>query len=102
MNFMVNLLHRREWFISGLVNWNEVYEHKWCWTIEKAKNVTTPEIIEKIHEIVLDDRKVKVRELAEATGISIQSVVKILHHNLGMRKITDNWVPRLLIIDQKR
>ena len=33
--------------------------------------VVTPDIIEKIHDIVLDDPKVKVRKLAEAAGISI-------------------------------
>ena len=44
----------------------------------------------------------KVRELAEVAGISIGSVVKILHGHLGMRKLTAKWVPRLLTIDQKR
>ena len=37
----------------------------------RPKNVTTPEIIEKIHDIVSDDPKVKVCELAEAAEISI-------------------------------
>ena len=35
----------------------------------RSKDVITPEIIEKIDEIVLDDPKVKVRESAEAAGI---------------------------------
>ena len=47
----------------------------------RSKHVTTPEIIEKIHDIVLDDAKMKIRELAEATGISIRSVDKILHED---------------------
>ena len=38
---------------------------------ERLKDVTSPEIFEKIHAIVLDDPKVKVRKLAETTGISI-------------------------------
>ena len=33
------------------------------------KDLTTPEIIEKIRDIVLDDPKVKVCELAEVAGI---------------------------------
>ena len=56
----------------------------------RPKDITTSEIIEKIHEIVLDDPKVKVRELAEAAGISIESVVKILHafgHEIANRKM---------------
>uniref|UniRef100_T1IEG5 Uncharacterized protein n=1 Tax=Rhodnius prolixus TaxID=13249 RepID=T1IEG5_RHOPR len=32
--------------------------------------VTNPEIIDKIHDMVMDDRRVKVREIASAVGIS--------------------------------
>uniref|UniRef100_T1HEC8 Uncharacterized protein n=1 Tax=Rhodnius prolixus TaxID=13249 RepID=T1HEC8_RHOPR len=32
--------------------------------------VTTTEIIDKIHDMVMDDRRVKVREIASAVGIS--------------------------------
>ncbi|KYM94005.1 hypothetical protein ALC62_15376, partial [Cyphomyrmex costatus] len=38
----------------------------------------TPEIIDKVHDIVLTDRRVKVRELVEATGISHGTVISIL------------------------
>ena len=54
----------------------------------ELKDVTTPENIQKIHDIVLGDPKVKVRELAEAAGISIESIVKIFHEDLGMRKLS--------------
>ena len=37
---------------------------------EWPKTATTPETIEKVHIIVLDDRRVKVCEIAEAVGIS--------------------------------
>ena len=67
----------------------------------RPKNVTTLEIIENIHDIVFDDPKVKVRELAEAADISIGSIVKILHEDFGMRNLTAKWVPRFLTIDQK-
>lgn len=68
----------------------------------RPKEVTSEEMITKIHDIVLDDPKVKVREIAEAVGISTGSVVSILHDCLGLRKLTARWVPRLLTIDQKR
>ena len=48
----------------------------------RPKDVTTPEINEKIHDIVLHGPKLKVLEIAEAAGISIGSVVKILHEDL--------------------
>ena len=56
----------------------------------------------KTHDILLDDPKIKVPELAEVASISIGSVFKTLHEDLGMRKLTAKWVPRLLTIDQKR
>ena len=67
--------------------------------LERPKYVTTPEFI---NNIILDDSKMKVRELAETTSISTGSVDKILHDDLGMRKLTGKWVLHLLTIDQKR
>jgi histone-lysine N-methyltransferase SETMAR len=52
--------------------------------------------------MVLADRRVKVRELAEAVGISTERVNFILHHELHMKKICARWVPRLLTPEQKR
>ncbi|EGI68332.1 Histone-lysine N-methyltransferase SETMAR [Acromyrmex echinatior] len=63
---------------------------------------TTPEIIDKVHDIVLIDRRVKVDELVEAIGISHGTVISILHEQLGMKKLSTRWVPRLLTVDQKR
>ncbi|KAG5346213.1 SETMR methyltransferase, partial [Acromyrmex charruanus] len=47
----------------------------------------TPEIIDKV-DIVLIDRRVKVREFVEATGISHGTVISILHE-LGMKNRQD-------------
>ena len=47
----------------------------------------TPEI-DKVHDIVLTDRRVKVRELVEATGISHGTVILILHEQLSMKKLS--------------
>jgi histone-lysine N-methyltransferase SETMAR len=52
--------------------------------------------------MVLDDRRMKVREIAEATGISKERVGYILHEELDMKKLCPRWVPRLLTEDQKR
>lgn len=64
--------------------------------------VTTPEIIDKIHDMIMEDRRLKVREIAEAIGISNDRVHNILHNHLQMKKLSARWVPRLLTIDQKR
>lgn len=59
-------------------------------------------MIDKVHDMVLADRKLKLREIAEETGISIDRVFHILHDELGMRKLCSRWVPRILTLEQKR
>lgn len=68
----------------------------------RPKSATTPQIIQEIHDIVLDDRRIKVREIASATGISDERVWHILHEDLKMKKLCARWVPHLLTIDEKR
>jgi transposase len=36
----------------------------------RLKSVITPELIEQVHHMVLDDRRMKVRDIAETIGIS--------------------------------
>lgn len=63
-----------------------------------SAQVTTPGagMIEKILDMVLADRRVKVREIAKAVEISIDRVHNILQNHLGMEKLSARWVPRLL------
>jgi len=69
---------------------------------ERPKSATTPEDIEQVHDMVLDDRRMKVREIAETIGISKEQVGYILHEELDMKKLCAKWVPSLLTADQKR
>ena len=68
----------------------------------RPKDALTEETIEKIHDIVMNDRRVKVREIADLTKISMERVHFALHEKLGMKKLSARWVPRLLTLDQKR
>jgi hypothetical protein len=52
--------------------------------------------------MILDDRRMKVREIAETTGSSKERVGYILYEELDMKKLCARWVPRLLTADQKR
>lgn len=63
--------------------------------------VTTPEMTEKIHKIVLEDRRLKLSEIAEAVNISKERAGNILNNILGMHKLCARWVPRLLTPEQK-
>ncbi|KYN40098.1 hypothetical protein ALC56_05506 [Trachymyrmex septentrionalis] len=67
----------------------------------RPKTATADENIAKVHQIVLDDRRIKVREIAEVMKMSKERVCHILHEHLGMTKLSARWVPRLLTLDQK-
>ena len=49
--------------------------------------VTALQTIEKIDRIVMEDQRIKVREIAEIVGISVGAVHNILHEKLEMKKI---------------
>ena len=68
----------------------------------RPNEITTPEMLNKIHDIVLNDSKVKVHEIAEIVFILTERVVNILHTYLCMRKLSARWVPWLLTIDHER
>ena len=70
--------------------------------VERSGHPVEDETIEKIRNMVLADRRLKMPEIVESIGISHGSVVSILKDNLGMKKLSARWVPRLLTIDHKR
>jgi histone-lysine N-methyltransferase SETMAR len=51
--------------------------------------------------VVLDDQRMKVREIAETIGISKERVGCTLHEELDMKKLSARWVPRSLTGDLK-
>jgi len=63
--------------------------------------IITLDIVEKIHGMIMENRRMKVREIAEAVGISTERVHNILHEKLHVKKLCARWVPRLLTLDQK-
>jgi len=64
--------------------------------------VTTPEIIEQIHELISEDGRISAKSITEQLGISRQRVGSIIHEDLDMRKLSAKWVPKCLNMDQKR
>jgi len=68
----------------------------------QPKTVTTPEIIDQIHELILEDRQILAKSIAEQLGISREQVGSIIHEDLDMRKLSAKWVPKCLNTDQKR
>jgi len=68
----------------------------------RPKTVTTPEIIDQIHELILQDRRISAKSIAEQLGISRERVGSIIHEDLDMRKLSAKWVPKCLNADPKR
>jgi len=66
------------------------------------KTLTTPEIIDKIHELILEDRRLSAKSIAEQLGILGERVGPIIHEDLDMRKLSAKWVPKCVNADQKR
>lgn len=63
--------------------------------------VTVPDAFNQIHDMIMNDPKVKVRVIAKAENISHQCVLNILHEHYHTKKLFVRWVTRLLTVEQK-
>ena len=64
--------------------------------------VTTPEIIDQIHELILEDCRISAKSIAEQLGISRERIGSIIHKDLEIRKPSAKWNPKCRNADQKR
>jgi len=62
--------------------------------------LTTPEIIDQIHDLILEDRRISAKSIAEQLGISRKRVGSIIHEDLDIRKLSAKWIPKYLNADQ--
>ncbi|XP_025413286.1 protein GVQW3-like [Sipha flava] len=63
--------------------------------------VSTPETVTKINQIVRADRRKSIRMISEAVNADKETVRKILHEELHMKKVCAKLVPKNLTPDQK-
>jgi hypothetical protein len=63
--------------------------------------VTIPENVDAIHSMILNDRRISAKKIAETLAISLGQVGYIIHEFLDMRKLSAKWVPKCLNADQK-
>jgi len=59
----------------------------------RPKTMTTPEIIDQIHEVLLEDSRISAKSIAEQLGFSRERVGSIIREELDMRKLSAKWVP---------
>ncbi|XP_048243687.1 histone-lysine N-methyltransferase SETMAR-like [Haliotis rufescens] len=62
---------------------------------------TSPENIDTVHTLVMENRRITLHELEETTGLSYGSIHNIIHGKLHMSKVCARWVPRMLTDDMK-
>ena len=63
---------------------------------------TTPENFEEIKQIVYQDRRITINEVADIVDASFGTVQAILTSYLNMRHVAAKFVPRLLTCEQKQ
>jgi hypothetical protein len=64
--------------------------------------VTTPEIIDQNHELILEDRRISDQSTAEYLGISRDQFGSIFHEDLYAPKLSAMRAPKYLNADHKR
>jgi len=92
---------------ATIKNWVTQFKHGEFSTCDaprpgRPKTVPTPAMVDQIHELILDDRRISAKSVAEQLGISRERVGSIIHEDLEMRNLSAKWVPYRLSADQKR
>jgi transposase len=68
----------------------------------RPKTLTTPDIINQIHKLILEDQRISAKSIAEQMGISHEQVGSLIHEDLEMWKLSAKWVLNCLNTGQKR
>jgi len=67
----------------------------------RPKTVTTLETVDKIQDLIIEDRWISAKSIAEQLDISREGVGSIIREYLDKRKLSAKWVPKCLNADQK-
>jgi len=68
----------------------------------RPTSCTTPETVARIQELVRQDRRRTIHDIAEEVGIGYRTCQQVLTEELGMHCVAAKFVPRILIADQKQ
>lgn len=72
---MGTLLCHMEWFTSSSINFDAEY-------LGFPNEITNEEMVHQIHDIMLDDHKVKIHKIVKMINISDEHVFNIMHPHL--------------------
>ena len=98
---MALMLPRKLQLINGfMVSRRKGRARRWPshWKTNSIKK--TRKKIQAIHNLVENDHRITINEVAKTLDISFGSVNSILHEDLGLSKLSVRWVPKELRRDQ--
>ncbi|KAJ4451482.1 hypothetical protein ANN_02945 [Periplaneta americana] len=67
----------------------------------RPTTATNEAIAQRVHNVVRDDRRKTIKEIAAEVGISVGSVHDVLHKHLNMHYVSQKLVPKMLSAEQK-
>ena len=56
--------------------------------------MTTPEIIDQLQELILEDGRASATSIAEQLDISRERVESIIHEDLNIQNLSAKWAPK--------
>ena len=68
----------------------------------RPTSCTTPETVARIQELVRQDRRRTIHDIAEEVGIGYGTCQRVLTEEVGVHRVAAKFVPRILTADQKQ
>ena len=68
----------------------------------RPRTQSAPPKVEAVQEIINNDRRTTLKEIAQKTAVSLTTAHRIVKKNLKLSRKVAKFVPRLLTDDQKR
>ena len=68
----------------------------------RPTSCATPESIARIQELIRQDRRLTIRDIAEEVEVGYRTCQWVLTEELGMQRVAAKFVPRILTADHKQ
>ncbi|KAJ4445099.1 hypothetical protein ANN_06898 [Periplaneta americana] len=88
----------KEWFNRFKDGRTSAESEQHCGRPQTARSAA---VVERVRNLVMADRRLAVREIAEEVGVSKDSAHAILRDDLNMNRVAAKFVPKLLFLEQK-
>ncbi|KAJ4435632.1 hypothetical protein ANN_18248, partial [Periplaneta americana] len=88
----------KEWFNRFKDGRTSAESEQRCGRPQTARSAA---VVERVRNLVMADRRLTVREIAEEVGVSKDSAHAILRNDLNMNRVAAKFVPKLLSPEQK-